>query len=301
MPESSKPKKGKSSAKNSSKTSRVLGLLTTSTPTEEVPAPVEGGAAPTAAAAAERPPAVPKPSDDQVVEAKIRNALEELLEELPPVPSEPKPEPEPLLGAEPEPESELALQPEAEAIPDATRESKPIPTPERELEPEAEPEPETAPELEMELETEAIPDFKPAPEPIPAPERKPESKPEPRVPEEPESRPSAPEQAANTFDGAHPTKEIGEEIVCYNVMQALVQAKTEKYMNLFHLCTCPRCRTDVIALALTKLPPKYIAAKGNELVPLLSIYEGRFNTAVVSQVINACNIVMQNPRHEKPS
>ena len=83
-------------------------------------------------------------------------------------------------------------------------------------------------------------------------------------------------------------------------MEALVESKAEKYIDLFGLCPCSRCRTDVVALALTRLPAKYVVATRADLVPLLSVYEGRYNAAVVSQVMRACNRVADQPRHKKP-
>lgn len=82
-----------------------------------------------------------------------------------------------------------------------------------------------------------------------------------------------------------------------NVMQALVEEKVDKYIKLFGLCTCPRCKIDVMALALTNLPAKYVVTRENEAVPMLSVYEGRYNAAVISQVMWACKTVMDNPRH----
>ena len=51
---------------------------------------------------------------------------------------------------------------------------------------------------------------------------------------------------------------------------------------------------------LTRLPAKYVVATRADLVPLLSVYEGRYNAAVVSQVMRACNRVADQPRHKKP-
>ncbi|MEM5780519.1 MAG: late competence development ComFB family protein [Lawsonibacter sp.] len=81
-------------------------------------------------------------------------------------------------------------------------------------------------------------------------------------------------------------------------MQALVEEKVDKYIRLFGLCTCPRCRIDVKALTLTSLPAKYVVIGEQERIPMLSVYEGRYNAAVVSQVMWACKKVMDNPRHQ---
>jgi DNA mismatch repair ATPase MutL len=84
-----------------------------------------------------------------------------------------------------------------------------------------------------------------------------------------------------------------------NVMQILVEENTEKYMKMFGLCQCPRCVVDVKALALNNLPPKYVVMKEGEMVPRITLYEGRFQTAVTAQVLRACQSVMANPRHDR--
>lgn len=85
---------------------------------------------------------------------------------------------------------------------------------------------------------------------------------------------------------------------CYvNVMEALVEEKASKYINMFGVCACDRCVSDVKALALSNLPPKYAVMQKGHVVPMLTVYEGRFSTALTSQIIGACKKVMQEPRH----
>ena len=90
-----------------------------------------------------------------------------------------------------------------------------------------------------------------------------------------------------------------EEFVCFNVTQALVEDKADKYIRMFGMCACARCRIDVIALALSSLPAKYVVAKPHELVPRLSMYEQKYNAAVVTQVMSACKKVLDRPHHSR--
>jgi len=87
------------------------------------------------------------------------------------------------------------------------------------------------------------------------------------------------------------------EIFCLNVMQTIVEEKVDKYIKMFGLCNCPRCRVDVIALTLSNLPPKYVVVSEHDRIPMLSVYEGRFNSIVISQVMNSCKRVLEHPRH----
>lgn len=232
--------------KATSKTARVLGLLTGPAP-EQVPE--QAGPAPEEQA----PPVPPKPSDDASVEAEVRGALEQELEAAleeaaPPAPSQtPAPQPRQEQVPQPQPASGPAPQPVA----------KPAPAPQPVYEP--------APRL-PDAEPMPVVKTRPAQDSIPLP--------------------------------ANPTT-LQSDICCFNITQALVEAKVDKYIKLFGLCDCPRCRIDVIALALTNLPPKYVVAREHEMVPLLSVYEGKYNAAIVSQVMNACKMVMESPRHDR--
>ncbi len=240
------PKESAKSKKNTSKTARVLGLLTSPAPTEEGPAE-----RPASAPRAKSEPAAPKPSDDKVVEEQVRSALESEL--IPPEPPRKKTAPPKPVPAEPVPAPEAPVQ------------AKPAPEPPAS--------PAAAPEAPVQA--------KPAPEPPAGPE-------------------AAPRRPRSVPIRAHPDHVPASEqdFTCFNVMQALVEAKAEKYIKLFGLCTCSRCHTDVVALSLTNLPAKYVVATSEEMVPLLSVYEGTYSAAVISQVMNSCKKVMEHPRHK---
>ncbi len=84
-----------------------------------------------------------------------------------------------------------------------------------------------------------------------------------------------------------------------NVMQILVDEKADKYMEMFGLCQCERCKADVRAYALNHLPPKYVFMGRNEMVPRLTVYESKYSSDLVAQLLNACRIVMETPHHAR--
>ena len=99
--------------------------------------------------------------------------------------------------------------------------------------------------------------------------------------------------------GAMPVSPSSDSTLSYvNVMQILVEEKAEKYMKMFGLCTCPRCQIDVKAIALNNLPPKYVVMSTGEFVPRLTVYEGKYSSAITAQLLRACKLVMESPRHE---
>jgi len=214
----------------SSKTARVLNLLTD--PDSAAEAPAEAPASPAESA---------RLADDRRTQAKIRGALEMELAE--------------------------AAAPAAPARPAMARPSAAsVKAPASEAPAAAEPDPEPEPPKEA----------------------------EPFMPGPPESSIGGTISALQAAGESDP-----EKYVCFNVTQALVEDKADKYIKMFGLCSCPRCRIDVIALALSNLPPKYVVAKPHDLVPRLSVYEQQYNAAIVTQVMSACRKVLDRPHHER--
>ena len=114
-----------------------------------------------------------------------------------------------------------------------------------------------------------------------------------------QNAPPATEKDAETQPPAEPLSTPTVcETACENIMQLLVEEKADHYMGLFGLCRCSRCRNDVLALALNQLPPKYVVMPVHELTSRLSIYEGRFSSAVTAQILRACKEVLEHPRHD---
>ena len=114
----------------------------------------------------------------------------------------------------------------------------------------------------------------------------------------PDPEPPAQTAPAEPAPQPEPAPETPKSGIAYlNVMQALVEDKVDSYMKRFHMCTCERCRIDVIALTLTSLPAKYIVVPDTQEVPMLTIYEGRYSAAVIAQLMWACQKVSEHPRH----
>ena len=121
----------------------------------------------------------------------------------------------------------------------------------------------------------------------PAQEEKPAEAPveEPAPPPQPEPAPT-------------PEEDPYDDLTYINVMQTLVEEKAPRYIEMFGLCPCKRCATDVVALTLNNLVPKYVVMTKQDMIPMLTVYEGRFNSTIFAQLTRACKTVMDNPRHD---
>lgn len=92
---------------------------------------------------------------------------------------------------------------------------------------------------------------------------------------------------------------VDKTTIYVNVMESLVEDKAMKYIDLFGLCKCHRCVADVKALALNRLDPKYVVMHTGEVIPRITLYEGQFSAAVTAQLLTACKMVMEHPRHDR--
>ena len=143
---------------------------------------------------------------------------------------------------------------------------------------------------------EPAPVEEPAPTEAPAPIEEPVPVEKPAPAEEPISNKlPTPEEAALI----KPEEILPDESRFVNVMLPLVEEKLLKYVRMFHLCECPRCLADVKALALSRLPPKYVVLEGSTYTPMMSFYQAKFDSDITAQVIHACKQVMEAPRHGK--
>lgn len=144
-----------------------------------------------------------------------------------------------------------------------------------------------APQPEHAPARQAAPAPQPEPAPAPAPVQEEVSAPRP----EPETAPAT--EAESKWSGQTFPSYPGY----INVMQVLVEEKAPKYVEMFGLCSCKRCMEDVKALTLNHLPSKYVVVERGDLIPRLTVYEGKFSSDITAQLLQACKLVMERPHH----
>ena len=265
---------------NSNKTAHVMNLLRKSAPAPVAEKPTETAPAAPVPANPQVPPIVTSLNADAEISAHIKDALETALaEDLAADPAVSAPEPtqeevQPFATPNPAPvvsEPQAATAPSEEVpVPDAPTEVTVIP-------------PKEAPIPENLFDSPAAQVVSEAPESA-------ASVSEAVQPDEPASAPAVIQEEA---DPSAP--------VLQNVMLQLAEERAEKYMKMFGLCQCARCKSDVLALALNNLTPRYVVMPASGLSPRLDMYGNRFNSEITAQLLHACKIVMEHPRHDQPS
>jgi competence protein ComFB len=88
----------------------------------------------------------------------------------------------------------------------------------------------------------------------------------------------------------------------YNVTEALVRTVFEDaYLRKGRLvCDCPQCVDDILAIALNRLPSRYVATDVGNVYVKAQYFDPQLQSDVLRELAVAANIVGQNPRHKKP-
>ena len=84
-----------------------------------------------------------------------------------------------------------------------------------------------------------------------------------------------------------------------NVTEIIVEAKVAEVIAAMGVCSCQKCISDIMAIALNSLPPKYVTTDVGKQFIQLNSYRKQFETDTVAALIKACQIVKDSPRHEK--
>lgn len=255
-------------AKKTNKTAHVLNLLTKSPAVQEEGTAEENKAPAEHQAAAPVPPAatvtVVDESGNDRLEKDILQQLEHEVSQAASSEAEPIPAPKPEVSAKKaEVLEEKPKAPEKE--PEVLEEKAEIPEPEPEV---------FTVQAEMPAEKEETP------------EPEPETAAQPKTPEGKQEIPVS-------------EKASGKAVSFVNVMEELLKRQDiDKYMKQYNVCQCERCRADVEALTLTRLPAKYVAVKSGFGTSAMNYYESKYKIRILTEIIRSCIAVRERPRHD---
>ncbi|ADL42965.1 Late competence development protein ComFB [Caldicellulosiruptor obsidiansis OB47] len=87
--------------------------------------------------------------------------------------------------------------------------------------------------------------------------------------------------------------------VVKNLMEEVVQKYYEKIIDELDVCRCEKCKADVMALALNRLPPRYCVTEEGKMYVKLKELEIQFEVDIIAALAAAAYIVKNNIRHEE--
>lgn len=82
-----------------------------------------------------------------------------------------------------------------------------------------------------------------------------------------------------------------------NYMEICVERTLDKILENYDICNCDRCRADIMAIALNRLPAKYVVTPEGEKFFKLASIQNQFEVDTIAEVTKAIEIVKNNSRH----
>ena len=81
-------------------------------------------------------------------------------------------------------------------------------------------------------------------------------------------------------------------------MEDCVYNMLPKVLNTVDICKCERCKKDIIAYALNRLPPKYVVTEQGHVFAKLGALTIQNEANVLTALSTGAQLIGDNPRHE---
>ena len=85
-----------------------------------------------------------------------------------------------------------------------------------------------------------------------------------------------------------------------NMMEAFVEEELTRMGDSLGCCLCEQCRSDIAALALNHLPPRYVATRAGGAISKADTLRIQHLTDVRTALVRAAQLVNESPRHDPP-
>ncbi len=82
-----------------------------------------------------------------------------------------------------------------------------------------------------------------------------------------------------------------------NLYEEVVRGKASGVIASLGACGCDECLEDVCAIALNRLPSKYVSTRGGEVFSQYAINTTQGSAELTTALIMAVKTVSDNPRH----
>lgn len=86
-----------------------------------------------------------------------------------------------------------------------------------------------------------------------------------------------------------------------NIMEDKVLSTTAKAAPELKCCTCPKCRLDIAAYVLNRIPPKYVDTEKGALFTRANHMSSEFDMKILLEVTSAAASIGIIPKHESNS
>jgi competence protein ComFB len=84
----------------------------------------------------------------------------------------------------------------------------------------------------------------------------------------------------------------------YNYMEEVVRDTLDKLISEREdVCKCQKCKLDMVACALNRLPPKYMVSDKGIIFTKLQEVEVQFRADVIRELTKAITLIGNKPQH----
>jgi len=84
----------------------------------------------------------------------------------------------------------------------------------------------------------------------------------------------------------------------YNFMEEIVREEVDILLaEKEGICKCAKCKLDMMAWALNRLPPKYVVSDKGMIFTRLQGVETQFRADVTIELTKAIALISKNPQH----
>lgn len=83
-----------------------------------------------------------------------------------------------------------------------------------------------------------------------------------------------------------------------NAMEKIVLDNIDFVVSELDCCSCEHCKSDIAAIVLNQLPPKYVVTEQGQLYSKLASYNKYDVVDLLTKITKASEIVKENPRHD---
>jgi len=84
-----------------------------------------------------------------------------------------------------------------------------------------------------------------------------------------------------------------------NLMEILVTHKYNELKDVLGVCTCERCKLDMMSYALNRLPARYVVSEKGEAMSKVDSMSVQFDSDCMIALTMAAKVVGEHPRHEE--
>ena len=84
-----------------------------------------------------------------------------------------------------------------------------------------------------------------------------------------------------------------------NILEDLITYKLDDLIDSTGVCKCDRCRNDIIAIALNKLPSRYVSSAGGDIMARIQSMDDQMQANITTTILKAIDVVKTKPHHER--